>query len=250
MRIDWIIEEDDITRVKSFFEQHRENSFVRNRIKCNLRPDKPPVAVETFWEVLVGCLLTTQQRSGPGRPVTRFINTRPYPLPYQSCFERDDLAEFALGVFKHFGGLRRTTTIANELAANMVYLKSGGWSPTFEKLESVRLTSTPDAERDAADFLADHFKGVGPKQSRNLLQQAGLSCYEIPIDSRITRWLNQLGFPFKLSATALSDPDYYNLVSEGFQRLSEASGIKPCVLDAAIFASYDGDIWTDENVTN
>lgn len=248
MRIDWIIEDDDISRVKEFFNRHQDNPFVRSRIRCNLRPDKPPVTVDKFWETLVGCHVTTQQQSGPGKPVNRFINARPYPLPYQTCCERDDLAEFAYGVVKQFGGIRRTTTIGKELAANMVYLKNGGWATTLEKLESVRLASSPDVERDAAEFLARHFKGLGPKQSRNLLQWTGLSCQEIPIDSRITRWLNEFGFPFKVTAKALSNPYYFNLVSEGFQKLCEACGIKPCVLDAAIFASFDGDRWTEENV--
>ena len=152
-------------------------------------------------------------------------------------------------VFKQFGGLRRTTIIGNQLAANIGYLKDGGWAATVEKLENVRLTSTPDAERDAAEFLAGRFKGLGPKQSRNLLQWTGLSRYEVPIDSRIARWLNEFGFPFKLTAKALSDRNYFSLVSEGFQRLCEASGIKPCILDAAIFASYDRDGWTEENMT-
>ena len=249
MRINWIVENDDIARVRAFFDEHGDNCFVRERIKRNLRPDKPSVTVDSFWEILVGCLLTTQQKSGPGKPVTRFINTRPYPLPYQTCCERHDLAEFALGVFKQFGGIRRTTGIGKELAANIGYLKDGGWPTTLERLENVRLTSTPEAERDAADFLADHFKGLGPKQSRNLLQWTGLSCYEIPIDSRITRWLNDFGFPFKLTMKALSDRNYFNLVSEGFQRLCDASGIKPCVLDAAIFASYDEGGWTEEIMT-
>jgi hypothetical protein len=170
MRIDWIIENHDIARVKAFFEEHGANCLVRERIKRNLRPDKPQVTIDSFWEILVGCLLTTQQKSGPCKPVTRFINTRPYPLPYQTCCERGDLAEFALEVFKQFGGLRRTTRIGNELAANIGYLKDGGWPTTLKKLENVRRTSTPDAEQDAADFPADHFKGLGPKQSRLLLQ--------------------------------------------------------------------------------
>ena len=82
-----------------------------------------------------------------------------------------------------------------------------------------------------------------------MLQWTGLSCYEIPIDSRITRWLNDFGFPFKITTKALSDRNYFNLVSDGFQKLSEASEIKPCVLDAAIFASFDRGDWTEENMT-
>jgi hypothetical protein len=250
MQIEWIIDEDDVSRVKAFFEEHKHNLFVKNRVKCNLCPDKEAVALDDFWQFLVGCLLTTQQKSGPGRPVHRFSNTRPYPLPYKTCRDQEDLAAFALGVFKKFGGIRRTTNISGELAANLTYLENGGWAATRQWLETVRLTGTPRAEREAAEFLARKFKGLGPKQSRNLLQDTGLSRHEIPIDSRISRWLNKFGFPFKLSAAALSDPNYYNLVSDGFQKLCKAARIKPCVLDAAIFASYDGDSWTEENVTN
>jgi hypothetical protein len=91
-------------------------------------------------------------------------------------------------------------------------------------------------------------RGFGPKQSRNLLQWIGLSRYEVPLDSRLTRWLNRLGFPVRLSADLLGSRHYCHFVSSGFQRLSEACGIVPCVLDAAIFASYDEGGWTEDNV--
>lgn len=45
---------------------------------------------------------------------------------------------------------------------------------------------------EAANFIQDRFKGFVPKQSRNLFQTTGLSRYETPIDSRITKWLNSL----------------------------------------------------------
>jgi thermostable 8-oxoguanine DNA glycosylase len=105
-----------------------------------------------------------------------------------------------------------------------------------------------ETERRAAEFFDEKLQGFGPKQSRNLIQGLGLSRYEIPMDSRITKWLNAFGFPVNLTANALSDRNYYNFVSEGLQSLCEACGIMPCVLDAAIFSSFDGDEWTEENV--
>lgn len=112
----------------------------------------------------------------------------------------------------------------------------------------VRLDSTPATERQAAEFFAKHLKGFGPKQSRNLVQGLGLSRFEIPIDSRITKWLNVFGFPVKLTANTLADRNYYNFVSDGFQRLCEACEVMPCVLDAAIFSSFDKGGWTEDNV--
>jgi hypothetical protein len=201
-----------------------------------------------FWEAHVGCLLTTQQRSGPTSAVSRFFSTKPFPLSHEICCRETELEAFCLATLKDFGGLRRSSIISRELAANLSYLNQGGWNPTLEHPEAVRLNSSAEIERQAADFLADNRDGIGPKQSRNLLQWLGLSRYETPIDSRITRWLNKFGFHIKLSAEALSDRSYYNLVSEGFQELSIACGIEPCILDAAIFASYDGDEWTEDNV--
>jgi hypothetical protein len=37
----------------------------------------------------------------------------------------------------------------------------------------------------------------------------------------------------------LSDQAYYRFVLDGFQRLCATSRVYPCVLDAAIFASFD-----------
>ncbi|MGB3052711.1 MAG: hypothetical protein WBB42_17045, partial [Polyangiales bacterium] len=201
-----------------------------------------------FWDRIVGCLLTTQQRSGPGSPVTKFLLMKPSPLVYSICAKQDDLAEFTRAVLTNFGGLRRSNIIGKELAANMSFLRDGGWEPTLHHLDDLRTNSSPETEKRAAAFVDDNFKGFGPKQSRNLLQGLGLSRFEIPIDSRITKWLNAIGFPVKLTANALQDRNYYNFVSDGFQKLCEACDITPCVLDAAIFSSFDEGKWTKENV--
>lgn len=248
MRIVWQIDDGDIARVKGFLDLHRDDPFVKSRIATNLGGDKPPVSRERFWEVMIACLLTTQQRSGPGSPVTRFISTSPFRLRHELCRGRADLDVFVAGVLGEFGGLRRSTTIGREAKANSEYLENGGWQATSDVLERVRSHPCPEAERDAARFVDEKFKGFGPKQSRNLLQGLGLSRYEVPIDSRITKWLNEFGFPIRLTASALSDRHYFEFVSDGFQRLAEASGVAPCVLDAAIFSSFDGGGWTEENV--
>lgn len=248
MKIIWQIDTKDIAQVNEFFTRHKENTFVRNRIATNLKNDKPPVTKERFWEVMISCLLTTQQRSGPGSSVTRFISTTPFPLNYELCLAQAGLDTFVTKVLSEFGGLRRSTTIGREAKANLAYLEDGGWKATVDVLEKVRLNSSPETERHAVRYIDDHYQGFGPKQSRNLLQGLGLSRFEIPIDSRITKWLNDFGFPLKLTANALADQSYFEFVSNGFQQLAGACGIYPCVLDAAIFSSFDGDGWTEQNV--
>lgn len=246
MRIEWIIEPDDILRAKAFVSEHVNKPFVQDRIHTNLRDNKPPVKQSDVWKILVGCLLTSQQRSGPNAPVSRFM--RNFGLPYESCCNETNLEAFCLRILKEFGGLRMSVKISQQLAQNFSFLNDGGWKPTLAHLNEVRVHPSPHVERTAADYLADNLKGIGPKQSRNLLQWLGLSKFEIPIDSRITRWMNKFGFPVRLTANALSDRAYYCFVSEGIQRLSEACEIEPCILDAVIFVSYDGDAWTEETL--
>lgn len=248
MKLIWQIELEDIERVKAFLAANESSPFVRQRINRNLVSNKPAVQKYEFWRQLVACLLTTQQRSGPNSAVSRFICTKPFPLEYARCVCEPGMASWALGVLTDFGGLRRTNTIAKQIDTNLSGLENGLWQQTMEVLDGLQESDSSAAERDAAHFVDDHFVGFGPKQSRNLLQSLGLTKYEIPIDSRITKWLNDYGFPVTLSAAALADRNYYAFVSAGFQQLCAAAEIKPCVMDAAIFASFDDGAWTETNV--
>ena len=248
MKHSWTIEPTDIEKVKAFLDLHRDDLFVRQRIEWNLRDEKPAVTKEDFWQQLVACLLTTQQRSGPTSAVTRFIRTTPVPLAYKACLEHPDVEEFAKGTLTKFGGLRRTNLLAGDIATNLTRLEEGLWRRTLDTLGTLRSSKDVGPEREAADFIDDNFAGFGPKQSRNLLQSLGLTRHEIPIDSRITKWLNEFGFPVRLSASALADPNYYCFVMDGFQALCRACEVSPCVLDAAIFASFDAGRWTEENI--
>lgn len=248
MKIIWQIDGDDVAKVQEFYRRHQDDAFVKMRSARNLAEDKQPITREAFWDAVVGCLLTTQQRSGPTSPAYRFISTKPFLLRRDVCLAETALGEFVTKMLREFGGLRRSSIIGREAQANWAILEDGGWQQTSEVLETVRSTSTAEAERQAARFLDDKFKGFGPKQSRNLLQKLGLSRFEVPIDGRLTKWLNEFGFPMHLTASALADRSYFEVVSDGFQQLALACGIAPCLLDAAIFSSFDGGGWTDENV--
>jgi len=45
---------------------------------------------------------------------------------------------------------------------------------------------------------------------------------------------------------SLGDRYYYDFVSEGLQHLCKKAGVFPCVLDAAIFTSFDAGGWTED----
>jgi hypothetical protein len=245
---EWVIDDGVVGRVKEFFDQHQANRFVEERIARNVSRFKSPVSLENFWDCMVVCLLTTQQKSGPKSQVSRLAHAKPFPLGFKVCAEQDDLADFVKAKLTAHGGIRRTTIIGREMAANMAFLQTGGWERTSAVLEEVRANAIPEVERRAAHFIDENFRGFGPKQSRNLLQGIGLTQHETPIDSRITKWLVEFGFPVTEDASALTNRKYYEFVLDQFQKLCAACNILPCVLDAAIFSSFDSEAWDDENV--
>ena len=125
MKIIWQIDSEDIAKVKAFYGENLDNPFVRERIRRNLRTDNPPVTKGQFWEHLVGCLLTTQQRSGPTSPVSRFLSVSPFPLEYDVCLAQQDCASFAQATLGGFGGLLYYNNISKYLSKNLTFMKEG-----------------------------------------------------------------------------------------------------------------------------
>ena len=254
MRIDWIVEWSDCEAVSRFVNDQRNKNFVLDRIRHNVDGLVPKFTRERFWKALVMCLLTTQQRSGPQSPVSRFLSADPFPLDLSACM--DNRGEAAvLDRFRGAGGIRRIPTIARQLTANLQFLVEGGWDMFDQLGESLTeqrsrepLVSDVKTERAAAAALNNSdLRGIGPKQSRNLWQDLGLTRYEISLDSRITKWLRKAHFPVAVSATALADSGYYDFVMDGIQVLCGRAAVLPCVLDAAVFASYDSE-WDERTL--
>ncbi|MDE2911529.1 MAG: hypothetical protein OXL68_01205, partial [Paracoccaceae bacterium] len=146
-----------------------------------------------------------------------------------------EIGRFTPRNVKH--GLRRHKTIAKELAFNLDRLENGEWVTALKKCNELsgRKPTTKRRERYAARYIQETFKGFGSKQSRNLLQMLGLTRHEIPIDSRMSRWLLQFGYPPPLSGKLLGDKEYYELVLDDVQALCKKAGVPPCLFDAMVF---------------
>jgi len=250
VKLKWVIGKRDVAAVKSLVSRRRNDPFVRLRRQRNLGRPRPKISRSTAWQVLVGCLLTTQQRSGPGTYVTRFLGLSPSPLRYNICHRRKDLEKYAFQTLSKFGGIRRSRSIAAELAANFQCLEGGEWKILLDYARRAEAANDYRVEREAARYIAATLRGFGPKQSRNLLQGLGVSRYEIPIDSRITKWLNRELLTIRLNATMLSDPVYYEMVSDGIIELCKKAGVLPCIFDAAVFSSFDKTGWDKVNLAS
>jgi len=100
--------------------------------------------------------------------------------------------------------------------------------------------------KDKGLFSFKYLFGSCPKQSRNFWQSLGLTRYEFVLDSRVLKWLRTIGFPLPLSSMALGEEDYYCFVSDILRDWCIQTGVLPCILDAAIFSSYDTDEWPED----
>lgn len=248
MDIQWIISPEDVARVTTLIQHQSKNALVRARREYNLAKRKPPVTRERFWQAMVSMRLTTRQKSGPESFVARFIRTSPFPLAYKAVHGARQPEIFIAKALRATGGIRFADKIASELSQNFSLLETKEWVPTLEQCNRLTRLVSREVEIEVAEHVQKHFLGFGPKQSRNVLQSLGLTRYEIPIDSRLTDWLNDFGFPVRLSAGALGDDNYYRFVSDGIQMLCQRSDVLPCIFDAVVFALRDSAEWTDENV--
>ena len=66
------------------------------------------------------------------------------------------------------------------------------WSDVKILLSAIETDTTLEKERDIVEFIKDNFKGIGRKQSRNIIQMMGLSKYVLPIDSLVAKKIEEL----------------------------------------------------------
>ncbi len=246
MKINWIVEKNDIDKLIKFVEENR-NPFVDMIISRNINRQGICIDKETIIKNLLMCLLTSQQPSGPNTKVGLFFQKKPFPLTYSVISKSENINNLIKQTMLNNGLNRFINKIPNFFTENFNYLELTKWEIIAELENKLHGKHSKEIERTIADSIDNSFKGFGPKQSRNFLQALGLTKYEVPIDSRITGWLNKFGFPVLLTSTALQDKAYYHFVLDGFQILCENAKIYPCVVDATIFSSFDKGEWTIEN---
>lgn len=243
MDINWHITADDKACVKAILEKQRNTELVRDRRERNLAETKGQVTKEELWKQMVCMRLTTLALVSPGGKLETFQYLSPFPLAYDTMCKQQSREEFILSVLStHQVGTHRRK-ISKELAYNFKLLEDGEWPRALDQCNRLTARLEPrEIEAEVADYIDDTFKGFGPKQSRNLLQELGLTRFEIPIDSRVTNWLNdELRLPFKVTSTALSDKHCYGLILDAVCKLCAECDTFPCVLDAAIFSAQDKD---------
>jgi hypothetical protein len=247
MNIEWQITQADQDCVRAIICDQGQTTLMRDRRQRNLSDNKTPVTKERLWRAIVCMRLTTQARSGPTGRLATFQSKSPFPLGYDimKCV-RGSHESFILTTLRSHKVGRHPTTISKQLTANFDRLEGGKWQIVLKQCNELIRPREREVEITVADCIEKNLDGFGSKQARNVLQALGLTRYEIPIDSRVTNWLNKkLGFPFQVSAVGLADKDVYRLVSDAICQLCQSCEEFPCILDAAIFGSQDSDVWSE-----
>ncbi|MBA5686335.1 hypothetical protein [Rugamonas apoptosis] len=240
MKAFWEIANEDVLRWTDFVQENKNKALPRARRRRNVKRINLDISKQAIWGALVGCQVTTQQKSGPGSKVAKFLDSESPVLDLRACIAEKNLEPMISTACKK-AGLRRNDTIANNLVCILENLESGEWEPLLSALETIRTHTTLKKEQEVVSYIlrGGKFPGLGQKQARNFIQWLGLSRYEIPLDSRVLKKMKQLGASFVPKGAALVDETVYLFVQSSLQQLSEKLGLYPCELDACIFASFD-----------
>jgi hypothetical protein len=249
MNIEWQITSTDKACVKALVEKQQESVLVRYAYARNLAESKSPITKERLWRAMVCMRLTTLARVSPTGKLAKFQCHVPFPLAYNSIRKQQSRESFILNTIRTYEVRTHRRVISRQLSNNFDLFEGGELSRALDQCNRLVHLGKRETEAAVADYIVENFEGFGPKQSRNVLQALGLTRYEMPIDSRVTDWLNEeLEFPFTVTSGALSDRHYYRLILDVICKLCEECGIFPCVLDAAIFGAQDTNEWSMEQL--
>jgi hypothetical protein len=219
-------------------DRTKTTAWVADRIRSAAQQNVISPSKQTFWEQLVLALLTSQQRSTPDSEVASFAKREPFPLSLEVYEQKsDDEIRVILKSFR-FGG-----PITKFLRANhkTLFGDRGIWGELSSVMQALaqpdvkgHLPDTINQERKVAHLLSENLCGIGPKQSRNLLQELGLARYEIPLDSRVAGWLGE-NLGWNMPNSDLTDAEGYEFWLDRLQSVCEEAGVLPTVFDAAAF---------------
>lgn len=234
MEINWSINDADIKKITDFVNQKSNIPHVTNRIDRNVNSQGLLINRDTILQSLFYSLLMPNQKNSVNSQITAFFKNIQFSMQYLSIINLPDIKAHIFETSKKHGITLDINKEPEYFADNFKLLESSNWTLLDMLIKKLCQKEAKKAEREIADYVDTMFKGFGAVEARIFLQYLGLTKYEIPIDSVVSDWLNDFGFPVRLSVTALQDRNYYHFVSDGIQLLCNKANVYPCVLEAAI----------------
>lgn len=157
----WTFDKVTLAQWEQLVRDNTSKPLPRRRYELNVRRIGIDLSKQNVWHSLVGCQVTTQQRSGPRSAVSRFLNSKSLALNLAKCRESKDLREFLTGEMTN-AGLRRAPTIASNLATILKNLQAGEWRVLLNHLETLRTYPTSLKERAVVNYLlGSKYPGLG-----------------------------------------------------------------------------------------
>lgn len=233
--VNFKINDDSINYFSELMRRHEHSQFVEDRIaKCVTGEKRPVLSTELFWSELVKTINTSQTKSiGLNNPMDCWIKRDYYNVKnWEWVADKTDeeLYQVAKAEFTD-SKIRFPQGKAKYLPSNRNFLLKNE-SELLHKLNDVEVGNKV-CEKEVVDLLTYNFKGLGLKQSRNLLQDLGRAQYQVPIDSRVKNQLEKSGI--YIGNINLGNEDTYLKVQDVVWTISKELGVLPCVFDAFAF---------------
>ena len=238
MELIWKLSDSDINKVRDYVKNNK-NQNVERIINRNINHIDRIIDKDSLLRTMLICLLSSETDSYPESKIEQMFKKKPYLLNYQYLFKVRNIEYLFQEVFQTFGITKYVNKVPKYFSTNFEFLEETDWDLELEINRSITNELTKYDERKLADMVDKSFKGFGSKEARSFLLALGVTKYEIPIDYKLIKWLENFGFPIKFSKTALQDILFYHFVSDGIQKLCEISEIYPCVLYTSILSSSE-----------
>ena len=236
MKSIWTIDNTVLENIRKVIIDNIDSKLAKERKSKNIEKRGIDLSKNNVWKILVGCEITSRQKSGENSPTDQLLKSGSKLFDFNYCKNNHN---FIIEELKKFN-LRRYNTIAEWLILIIKEWELGEWDILQQKLTLLKKYHSKEDEKQVIDYLrSGKYKGLGLKQSRNFLQWLGLSIYEIPIDSRVIKVLENCGCNFVPGPKALQDDATYEYLENGLQMISEELQILPCELDACFFMSLE-----------
>jgi hypothetical protein len=235
MKSIWTIDNTVLENIRKVIIDNIDSKLAKERKSKNIEKKGIDLSKNNVWKILVGCEITSRQKSGENSPTDQLLKSGSKLFDFNYCKNNHN---FIIEELKKFN-LRRYNTIAEWLILIIKEWELGEWDILQKKLTLLKKDHSKEDEKQIIDYLrSGKYKGLGLKQSRNFLQWLGLSIYEIPIDSRVIKVLENCGCNFIPGPKALQDDATYEYLENGLQMISEELQILPCELDACFFHEF------------
>lgn len=218
-----IITSQSIEYFKNLHKKHQNRPLVLERIEnSSLDKNRQDIDINLLWLAFVETINATP------------VNDTGYKIKKWDSIKgisHDELRELAYTEFMDSNIETYSKNNARYAVSNRNFIKKQGEEKILKTINSCEVGNSTSEEKTCV-FL-QKLKGIGPKQSRNILQYLGRSHHQVPIDSSVLKQLENSGID--ITGAKLDKERDYQEVQNAIWQISKELKVLPYVLDAIGF---------------